>query len=461
MYSNNEKGMIAYVQDVGQKFKSKGTAAMVGFGLLALTACGGVKTTHEPSLPSTSAKSVEKLEQNQRLYQERLGDCVAPNDAYGRFLQNVFSKQGNHYTLDELSQMSSSVDPNRVTQEDLAVGDPACLYLPNKIHIGQDLKQGSLDNLVSNYTTKEEFDSASKKNEYVSGGMYKRDGFHLTVPEGDHSLLQIFDKAMDNKFDGLYGDLNVDEISTYDLKQDNRRLGTLTVYQIEGEKGTVIPKVDIFGNGYSVGGKYLSPEEINKSLEKRATRESERRDRDVSASEYRVSHETSSSGAMEARGISAALTGGAGVLLHPLVGAGVFAANLFKTAEFDKVISYNNFKEYSPGRSLSDILSNERDSSTTTIVSPIYGENNQVSGFLKYDLNPTNKNVVVGKTGIHVEESNKLLKGIAGDVLRLGAAALLYEVGKSDGDETIRKREDEPTGGVTRPGGSGPGVRPR
>ncbi|MFW6014026.1 MAG: hypothetical protein ACOCQG_02530 [Candidatus Nanoarchaeia archaeon] len=464
MYSNDENlGTKGYVQRCNDFLRNKGKGALVGFGLLALTGCGSVKTVPEANVPSTQSYSMEKLEQNPTLQQEVIGDCVVSPDTYGNFMKNVLAERGENRSMEELSKNYESVDLNNVTKEDMAVGAPACLYFPKNVHVSRDLEQGSLENLVSNLSD-EQIEKASEQQDHVSGKMYKQSGkgTYTVIPEGDHSLLQILDEGLNEKFQQKYGDFNVNEISTYDLKQDKNRLGTVTVYQMEGDKGTVIPKIDIYGNGYSVGGKYLSTEKINEHIGKRTTKESERREGDISPSDYRVSHETDSNGAMEARGISAALTGGAGILFHPAVGAGVFAANLFKNAEFDDVVSYNNYKDYKPGRSLSDILANEQDSSTTTIVSPVYGNNDQLSGFIKYEINPTNKNVVVGKDGIHVEESNKLLKAVAGDVLRLGAAAALYEIGRSEGtdkgDTIIKKEPDEPTGGVTRPDGSGPGV---
>ncbi len=451
-----------YVADKGQGLKGKGAAALVGLGLLSMIGCGGVRSVPESSVSDTNVYQTNELRDNPALKREVLGETTASPNAYAQFIKGVNESWGSGPTqLDKIFEHYDDAVGDKINIEDRIIEDPASLHFKDNFYIAKDLQLKTLEDVVGK-AEKEDMIDASKRDDTVPGLMYKKQGSqYYLIPQGEGYLISILKEGLDQEFERKYGNVDVDEISTYDLKQGGRQLGTATVYQVEDYGGKVLPKINLFGNGYSVSGKPLSAEEIKEHLEKRATRESDRRGRDVEASDYRVSHETSSSGAMEARGISAALTGGAGVLLHPVVGAGVFAANLFKTAEFDDVIDYNNYMNYKYGRAdLSDLLRNEQNRTTYTIISPVY-DNDQLAGVVKYDLNKTDKNIVIASDGVHVEESNKLLKGVAGDVLRLGAAALLYEVGKSEGDETIRKKTDEPTGGVTRPGGSGPGVTPR
>ena len=432
MYSrNNNSGAEGYLQKVGEGIKRYGVGAAAGMALLASVAgCGGVKTVPHNQVPQATATSYERLAENPALKEEFMESCKVQPGAFSDFMNNVFPGRFNYGSLGHVEKK----------ELDAAVSCPENFYLPNNFEVGEDLSKGSLETLVRGLSD-EEIRGALESDSFVNGVMYMpQRNTYIVIPEGDNKFLKMLNEGIEKKFDKKYGDFDVETIANYALA-DN--LGTVSFYQLEGSDGLVIPHVDVFTNGYRVGGKHLPQWKIDELKDE---------------SGQKISHEIGSEGrGMEARMASATLTGAAAGLFHPVAGFFVLGGNIIDAVGFNNVASYINDKNYNPGRSLSGILTGDNNSSSSRILVPLTGFRNDLVGFMEYNINPSNKDIVLDRYGLNVEDSGRFAKGFLGDLARLGAAAGIYQMGKSDG-KTIERVIEGPTGGAGRPDGSGPGV---
>lgn len=423
---------------VGKGMKYLGLAG-AGLALMGFTGCAGMQTVPSSQVPQTKSASYEQLQTNPAFEESKnkLNASVDPQD-FEKALQSFYADKGYDLNLDKLDSQDGKVNETTPTEADLVAGNPSGLLLPENVSVSAD--RAPLEEIISGTDIEKLKNQEKNGTGYVGGGMsFSGDNnSYIAVPEGKGYLLNVLNNSHKEHIEDMLGDFQASNVSTYRLKQGGKTAAVLEIYQNEGKDNIVVPTIDLFRNGYDVDGVSISPDKIKN---------------DEIASHYLNDN------AKERFAIDAA-TGGAVAFLNPVVGGGVFMANLVDSAGFDNVIELVGQKSFHPPRKsdesfVSYLAGNP--SGDVSITYPVF-EGDEIAGVMRYSLMPTQGNMVVRDAGLSIEEKDKYLAAFVKKLVKAGVAAGIYEIGKSDGDDKIvEKVKDDggSTGGGGRTGGDG------
>ncbi|MGM5482906.1 MAG: hypothetical protein ACQESF_05565 [Nanobdellota archaeon] len=422
--------------------------AAIGLVGSCVIGCSGIKNVPTAEIPTTNTVTYEQLQKDSSLNstKNKLFSGVS-TDSFEKSLGTYFADNGYEMSKKKLDSQDGKLNETEPTKYDLVAAKPQDLTLPNNVKIEGSasplesvlggISVNELEALQSNYNGGYVGGAVS----YLSNPEGNNTGVYIAVPEGNTSLLKALNQGQQKKIEDVLGSFEYEQIATHRAKQSGKTVAIMNVYEKNGNGGVVVPLIDAQHNGYQLGGVFLSDSEIG-DLE-----------------DSIVSHKLEDNA--KGRFASDILTGGGCAFINPVMGAGVFLANLYETSGYNDVTEFVGTEKFNPARSLDKSLLSEftgaGSGSGVKLLYPVY-EDDQVKGVIDYNVLPSKKGLEINPNGLYVNESGKLLASALHDFIVAGASVGLYELGRSQADDETTIKKIEENGGGTHDGGSGTGT---